>query len=62
MWWDGPFTHAVVKIRFRIRMLFQKNRPLTSPAATKLELQKGYRVSVWGYSHTFSCCSDIVWR
>ncbi|KAF9783208.1 hypothetical protein BJ322DRAFT_141431 [Thelephora terrestris] len=30
-------------IRFRIRMIFQKNKSLTSPAATKLELQKGYR-------------------
>ena len=47
--WNGPFTPIIVKIRFRIRMLFQKNKPLTSPAATKLELQKGYRVSASGF-------------
>ena len=49
-----------VKIRFRIRMLFQKNKPLTSPAATRLELQKGYRVSAWGlWSRIFYTAQNL---
>ena len=44
-------------------MLFQKNKILTSPPATKLELQKGYRVSARAVGVTrFSCRSGSLSR
>ena len=37
-------TIDLVKIRFRVHMLFRRNQHLTSPAATRKELIKGHKV------------------
>lgn len=43
-------------------MLFQRNRDLTSPAATKLELRKAYRVSTSSSQARTSSRSDSSYR
>jgi hypothetical protein len=57
----------IVKIRFRVRMLFRWNEHLTSPATTRLELIKGHKVRLCIHRpflvHVSNvvCCSGLTY-